>query len=356
MTLVYLGISLPNQNEHPLKNKLREFSPEELLSVKLSHDEYPLLLDTLKQLPYVKEVTLLTTCNRFELILFLSEINDKNIAELQMAVQSINKSEIDLDVLYDNEAKLQVIRTYCGLNSGLVGEDEICMQFDISFKQTFHMGYLGRQGLELLEEAKALRQRIDANHGIERVSYCKVAIEMALRKFARKTYNNIIVMGSGSTAHQSCLSLVELGFKPENITLLHRISSSSNQIAVIKASPELDGMKYTRTKYGYHTDRVKAIVADADLIVFGIDSRLPSIHFTKHYKTSIIDFSSKPSCSFDEDASLHYYASSSELDGCVRAYSSSRANEVGFLHKLRSAEETILSHAIKSTKLKSLIS
>lgn len=341
MNLVYLGISLPNQIKNPLTTRLREFNSDDLLSVKLSHDEYPLLLDALKQLPYVKEVTLITTCNRFELVLYLSEVNQNNIDELQQVVQSINKSQIDLDVLYDDEAKLQILRTYCGLNSGLVGEDEICMQFEISFKQTYHMGYLGRQGLELLEEAKALRQRIDAKLGLERVSYCEVAINMALNKFNKQEYSNVIVMGSGSTAHQSCLSLINLGFKAENITLLHRISSSSNQVAIIKASPELEAMKYIRTKYGYHTDRVKAIVADADLIVFGIDSRLPSLHFTKHYKTSIIDFSSKPSCSFDEDANLHSYASSSELDNFVRSYSASRIDDQSFANQLKLAENLV---------------
>ncbi len=355
MTLVYLGISLPNQIKNPLKTKLREISSsEDLLAVKLSHDEYPLLLDALKQLPYVEELTLITTCNRFELVLYLSEVNSKNIAELQKTVQSINKSKVDLDVLYDDEAKLQILRTYCGLNSGLVGEDEICMQLDISFKQTFHMGYLGRQGLELLEEAKALRQRIDTKVGLERVSYCEVAINTALNKFAKKEYRNIIVMGSGSTAHQSCLSLVNLGFQAKNITLLHRISSSSNQVTVIKASKELEALKFVRAKYGYHTDRVKAIVADADLIVFGIDSRLPSLHFTKHYKTSIIDFSSKPSCSFDDDANRYHYVSSSELDAFVRSYSASRANENNFLTKLKLAEEIILDHTMKALRMTSL--
>ncbi len=341
MTLVYLGISLPNQIEHPLRAQLRKFDLEDLLSVKLSHDEYPLLLDTLKQSPYVDEVTLLTTCNRFELIFFLNKVNDTIIAELQAAVQSINKSQIDLDVLYDKDARFQILRTYCGLNSGLVGEDEICMQFDISFKQTFHMGYLGREGMELLEEAKALRKRIDATLNRERVSYCEVAIREALGHFTIKDYQNIIVMGSGSTAHQSCLSLINMGFKPENITLLHRISSSSTQVAVIKASVELEGMNYVRTKYGYHTDRVKALVANADLIVLGIDSRLPSLHFTKHFKTGIIDFSSKPSCSFDDDVDLTNYASSESLDAYVRAYSLSRNNNPEFVAQLAHAETMI---------------
>lgn len=342
MHLVYLGISLPNQNQHPLQHKLQEFGSDELMSVKLSHDEYPLLLDALKQLDYVEEVTLLTTCNRFELILFLRENKLQYIKELQKVIQSINKSDIDLDVLYGDEAKLQILRTYCGLNSGLVGEDEICMQFEISFRQTHHMGYLGSNGLLLLDEAKSLRRLIDTEVELERASYCGIAIDSALRKFGVRDYKNIIVMGSGSTAHQACLSLVKFGFASENITLLHRISSSSGQITAIKSSTELSSMKYSRAKYGYHTDRVKALVADADLIVFGIDSRLPSLHFTKHYKTAIVDFSSKPSCSFDEDASRERYTSSSELDAFVRAYSASRMNDQQFSSKLRLAEELIM--------------
>lgn len=343
MVLLYLGVSLPNQIKNPLSHILSDYSSSDLTSCKLSHDEYPLLLDSLKSFDFVKEVTLITTCNRFELILFLEQGFDSDfyINKLRAAIALTTKSKLELDCLKNEEARLQFFRTYCGLNSGLVTEDEICMQIEISFKQCFHMNYLGKQGIQLLENAQKLRSIINKDIYQQRISYCQVAIEQALKSFDMQDLDHIVIAGSGSTAHQSCLSLTNLKFDPNKFTLAHRISSSSGQIATIKASPELEGMSYLRCKDGYHSQRMKDLVHTASLLVLGIDSRLPCLHFSKHNKTPVIDFSSKPSISFDENANLKNYISSSQLDKYVRDYSCTKLQENGFMSKIKLAEELI---------------
>ncbi|MBT6843227.1 MAG: hypothetical protein HOA17_05450 [Candidatus Melainabacteria bacterium] len=343
MALAYLGISLSNQIKNPLRDQLGEYSNQELLQSKLSHDEYSLLLDGLKIFDFVQELALITTCNRFELLVFIEDGQDShdNINKLREAISSVNKSETHLDYLKDDDAKLQFLRTYAGLNSGLIGEDEICMQIEIAFKQCFHMEYLGKQGIQLLHDAQSLRSTINEYIYQERVSYCTVAIESALKHFGTNHFSNIIIAGSGSTAHQSSLSLVKLKQDPNNFTLAHRISSSSSQISNIKASTVLEGMSYLRCKHGYHSQKMKDLVQDADLVILGIDSRLPSIHFTKHNKTPVIDFSSKPSLSFDDDASQINYLSSPQLDQYVRYYSERRMNQIGFMAKIELAEALI---------------
>lgn len=349
MGLVYLGISLANSLQHPLAARLSFADSETLSQVKLSHDEYPLLLDTLKAFPFVEEVTLVTTCNRFEIVSFLKNGYDKEpyISQLQEAIRSINKSKINLNVLYGNDAKLQILRTFCGFNSGLVGEDEICMQFEISFKQTFHMSYLGKQGMSLLHEAIVLRKILDKAVFNDKVSYCEIGLKESIKRFPNNDFKNIIVAGSGSTANQACLALIRLGYQAENITLLHRISSNSGQITAIKASSELQNINYIRCKDGYHANKAKEAFANADLIVFGIDSRLPSLHLSKHYKQAIIDFSFKPSCSFDTNADQSRYISSAQLDSFVREFSDIRIANPSFKFKLERAEE-ILSARIES--------
>ena len=76
MTLVYMGLSLPNRVNNPLMDKVAFCNNPVLNSVKVSHDEYARLLDAIKNIYYVNELTLISTCNRFELILFLSLISD----------------------------------------------------------------------------------------------------------------------------------------------------------------------------------------------------------------------------------------------------------------------------------------
>ena len=341
MVLAYLGLSLPNQISNPLAYKLRDYNDEDLMGCKLSHDEYPLLLDKLKSFDFVEELVLVTTCNRFEIIMFLNDTSNFTIETLRQATAEVTKSNIELNLLLGEEAHLQFLRTYCGLNSGLIAEDEICMQIEIAFKQCFHMGYLGKQGMQLFTEAQKLRSVIDEHIYQERISYCQVAIETALERLEQKEFKNIVIAGSGSTAHQSCLSLVKLGFNPESFTLAHRISSSSTQVAVIKASSELEGMSYLRCKHGYHSQKMKDLVQDCDLLVLGIDSRLPSLQFSKHNLKPVIDFSSKPSISFDDDASRENYFCSTKLDHFVRDYSEQRLKKHGFLVRIELAEAYI---------------
>ncbi len=296
VSLLYLGVSLPNNHYNPLASKLKFIDAQELNQVKISHDEYAFLLDSLKSLPYVKELTLISTCNRFELILFTENIGPQEIEEINRNIKAINKSEIKLEPLFDQDAKYHILRTFCGLNSGLIGESEIFHQIEISFKQCFHMGYLGKEGMQLFYEAAELRKQIDNNFFTKPVSYCDVALKSALGKFANASFNQVVVLGSGNTAHKACLALVKHGIK--NILLIHRISSSSNQIAAIKASVRLASMKYQRAKYGYHSPKVKDLVMSADLLISTIDTRIPVLDFTKGYKVKIIDFNSKPSCTF----------------------------------------------------------
>lgn len=348
MTLVYIGTSLKNDHPNPLDEKLSFCTNEELLKAKISHDEFANLLDQLKAHDEVSEVSLVSTCNRFEIYAFLNQKSPKVIKKIKETINSINKSNIELAELHEEEARLQFIRTYCGLNSGLIGEGEISMQIDIAFRQSLTMGYLGTKGNTLLEEAISLRKVFDNFVYKDKISYCNIALKRILDETS--SIENILVLGSGSTARQACVALKNLGFSPNKITVAHRISSSSGQVATIKEMEGLEGIKFTRTKHGYHTDKAQNLVYNSDLVIFGIDSKLPVINITENSKLKLIDFNSKPSCTFSIGAKLDNYFSAQRLDDEVRAYSKERMLDRTFVTALKHAEE-ILQEQLKTTNL-----
>lgn len=343
MSIVYLGISLKNQQEHPLADEIKFCSNQELRSLKISHDEYPYFLDAIKSLGFIEELALISTCNRFEIIMFLKEntMTSANIEKIQLTVKSITKSNIDLGLLDNQKAEYQFLRTFCGLNSGLIGESEISQQIEISFRQAIIMGYMSKKGLELLEKAIKLKSIISNLVLKEKISYCQIALKSALKTLNHQVFSKVIVLGSGSTSLESCRALVDFGVAPQNIHLIHRISSSSGQISRFKSTLELNHMNYLRAKYGYHMDKVKAFVADSDLLIFGIDSRNSIMSFSQNSKISIIDFNSKPSCSFEFDQAPNNYISSDMLDSYVRNYTEKRLLDKSFCNSIKMIDEIV---------------
>lgn len=342
---MYIGTSLKNDHPNPLDSRLSFCTNEELLKAKISHDEFANLLDQIKSHDAVDEVSLVSTCNRFEIYAFLNNLCSSSIQEIKNIINSINNANIELAELKQEEARLQFLRTYCGLNSGLIGEDEISMQIDISFRQSLTMGYLGSKGESLLEEAISLRKVFDNFVYKDKISYCNIALKRILDETS--SIENILVLGSGSTARQACVALKNLGFSPNKITVAHRISSSSGQVATIKEMEGLEGIKFTRTKHGYHTDKAQNLVYNSDLVVFGIDSKLPVINITENSKLKLIDFNSKPSCTFSLGAKLDNYFSAQRLDEEVRTYSKERMQDKNFVSALKHAEE-ILQEQLKT--------
>lgn len=363
MALVYLGISLPNSLKNPLQGLMKFCTAEELRKTKISHDQYCAFLTEIKKLEFIDEIALVSTCNRFELLVLLdNELNrEAKIAELTKTVKEQTKSEADFNCLINDDAKMQVLRTYAGLNSGLIAEDEICTQINAGFRQSAQMGFAGQKFLSLLDEAIELREIVDKNiYQDYKVSYCDVALKKCLDKFNilprdLTEQQKIVVLGSGSTAKKSCISLLKLGAQKESITVVHRISKSSVQIENIKAVPELRDINFVRSKDGYRADKVKDILADADLVVFGIDTSSPVVEFAESYAAKIVDFNSNASCSFEAGFDFRNYVSNIEADSFVRYYASEQAEKPEFVNKIKLAETLIQGYISSEDKAMDLL-
>lgn len=357
MQLVYLGISLPNYLRNPLKENIHFCTAEELSYVKISHDEYANFLEAIKSLSYVEEVALVSTCNRFKILLHIDESGnlDSKLDEVRYLVSKLTNSQIRFNCLLGDDAKLQAYRTYCGLNSGLVGEDEICSQINTSLRQAAAMGFAGELTLKLLDDCLKLRGIIDKKvYQDYKVSYCDVAIKKSFEKFNYhysdvQNLKKIIVLGSGSTTKKSCLALMKFGIKPGSITVIHRSSSSSVPIENLRSLPELEGINFVRSKDGYHHNKTINAVKDADLIVFGIDTKRPVLEFSKNEEAKIIDFNSNPSCTFEPGFNYKNYVSNLEADSFVRSFAGAQVENPEFSERLKVAENILKAEVMAST-------
>ncbi len=357
MVLVYYGTSLPNKIPNPLAPKLRFCDPSELARVKLSHDEYESFLNAIKDLSFVKEVMLISTCNRFEVVVEVkdSEASEAVYLELAEKIAYETNSGFLLAHLVGNEARLQLLRTYCGLNSGLVGEDEICIQFDTAFRQGLAMGYLAESGANFLAEAQSLRKRFNTDVYEEVPSYCDIALRESFKQLELKpaALSKVVIFGSGNTAFKSALSLVDSGVHPENIYVVHRVSCSSTQIESMRENPKLSSVQLIRAKDGYHLPKIRALLNGAELLVFGVDTKHPILELpydcpiTKTFKgqdLKVIDFNSKSSVIMQPGYKRKNYIDNMELDAFVRNYASSRLNDAEFAERINIAEGLLCEH------------
>ncbi len=365
MVLLYYGTSLPNQIANPLADKIRFCDPSELARVKISHDEYECFLNALKELVYVREVMLISTCNRFEVILdvhpdYASESTYLEIAE-KIAYET--NSGFLLAHLSGDEARLQILRTYCGLNSGLVGEDEICIQFNTAFGQGLSMGYLADQGAALLKEAQQFRERLNQEVYGSPPSYCDIALRESFKQMDLEaaSLSKVIIFGSGNTAFKSAISLVEQGLHPENIFIIHRVSCSSVQIQSL--TEKLEGVQLVRSKDSYNTAKVRTIIDGADLLIFGLDTKHPVLELpydcplTRRLKGQdlrVIDFNSKSSVVMQPGYRRVNYIDNMELDAFVRAYAQRQMQSPAFMERLVYAE-SLLQRSIFSDSVLTLV-
>lgn len=357
MVLAYYGTSLPNEIPNPLAGKIRFCDPSELARVKISHDEYETFLNAIKELSYIREVMLISTCNRFEVIVDIDDAVASEAIYLEVAekIAYETNSGFLLAHLVGAEARLQLLRTYCGLNSGLVGEDEICIQFDTAFGQGLGMGYLGRMGAQLLSEAQQLRNRFNTEVYGEHPSYCDIALRVSfnLLKVASHKLSKVVVFGSGNTAYKSALSLVEQGVHPENVFIVHRVSCSSVQMETLRQDPKLGSVQLVRAKDGYHIPKIRALINGADLLVFGLDSKHPVLELPydcplsrthKGHELKVIDFNSKSSIVMQPGYKRQNYIDNIELDSFVRAYAQQQLKNPNFLLRVAKGEELLREH------------
>ncbi len=207
----------------------------ELLALGISHKTAPLelrervaltegratgLVSELASAPEIQEAAAISTCNRTEIYLAVSDpVGAESLALGVLAREAGTPPTELVGRLYSlrgAEAALQLFRVTAGLDSMIIGEAEVQGQVKRAYELALVEGATGPLLNRLFRGALAAGKRARTETGItERgVSVPSVAVELARRALGDLSSRLVVVVGAGETAELTARALAARGVEP----------------------------------------------------------------------------------------------------------------------------------------------
>ena len=211
MGFFILGI---NHKNCPVEfREMLHFPPESLNGALLRVREYP----------EIQEAVILSTCNRVE---FYGYSEKPGIPEALLLdwIESVKEIDTSLFSSYlyrfeGREAMRHLFRVACGLDSLVIGENEVLGQLREAFRAANNAGsvktFLYRLMEKALKTGKDVRTKTKINEGA--VSISSVAVELAEKIFKHLSGKKIMVLGTGEMGSLTLKSLKDAGGEALNI-------------------------------------------------------------------------------------------------------------------------------------------
>lgn len=197
-----------NHKECPIEVRERlHFTPSQLVAA----------LEAAKERTAFEELVILSTCNRVEFYLtspvdMLPESHVLALVEKTHGIASANFGRY-LYCYQDEQVFRHLFRVAAGLDSLVVGENEILGQLRYAFRQASAVGTVHSLLYRLMEKAlkvgKDVRSQTRINQGA--VSIPSVAVELAEKIFGHLIDQNVMVMGTGEMAELTLKALKGAG-------------------------------------------------------------------------------------------------------------------------------------------------
>lgn len=172
--------------------------------VACSREEIGYLLPALKTTKGIKELVILSTCNRVEV--YSRTDGYDSMRQLVNDLLSIKRVSMDLwkysFLLKGREALLHIFSVASSLDSMVVGETQITSQFKEAFRIAKEVGTTGKVFNRLYEKALRTAKRIRTETGISKnaVSISYVAVELARKIFGDLKKAKVLLVGAGEMA------------------------------------------------------------------------------------------------------------------------------------------------------------
>ena len=255
MTLLAIGL---NHQTAPVE--LRE-------RVAFADHSLPAALAALRGLETVREVVLLSTCNRTELYAVAED--DGRALDTWLASHPGDARHEDLGAyLYRHEgaeAVRHLFRVATGLDSLVLGEPQILGQVKQAWAAARSAGSLGGQLDRLFQQAfvAAKRARTDTRIGVNPVSVASTAVRLAEASFSRLEDAVVLLVGAGET-----------------IELVARHLSQSKVKRLLVANRTLAHAQDLASRHGgvaLPLEELQRHLAEADIVFSATASREPVI-------------------------------------------------------------------------------
>jgi glutamyl-tRNA reductase len=256
----------------------------ELLALGISHNTAPValrerlalteragaqFLQELVALDEIEEAVAISTCNRTEVYLVVS---DPVRAEAELLGRLAGRAEIRptelAGVVYSPrncDAARQLYRVTAGLDSMIVGEAEVQGQVKRAYEAALAAGTTGPLTNRLFAAALQAGKRARSETGIgrERVSVSTVAVDLARDVVGDLTARSVIIIGAGETAELTAQALANQGVR-----------------TVFVANRHADRARSLAERFGGEVgslDSLPARLQDADIVVASTASPHPIV-------------------------------------------------------------------------------
>ena len=221
--------------------------------------------DYMSEMDFVSEYVIVRTCNRFE-VYTATQDNRSVITHLGNLIRSIVPSSNISYLLEDKDSIKHLFRVVCGLDSLIVGEDQIQHQVRECYFKAKEEGHVGMMLDRLFEKAiivgKRVRSETELNKGA--VSVGSASVELAESKIGDLNGKAITILGAGDMASVIAKNLI--GKNIGTVFVSNRTYSRALELA-----NELGGNAVSM-------DRMQDAVADSDLVLVATGAPHTVVH------------------------------------------------------------------------------
>ena len=179
-----------------------------------SQEEARTAISVLGKASSIKEVVLLSTCNRVE-ILMVSEDNAVSVASVKTILSELKATPVSkfknvFYTLYGEEAVRHIFRVASSLDSMIVGEPQILGQVKEAYKIASQMKTSGVILNRLLHRCFSVAKRVRTETGIgdHAVSISYAAIELGRKIFGTLEDKRVLLIGAGEMAELAIEHLI----------------------------------------------------------------------------------------------------------------------------------------------------
>ena len=207
----------------------------------------------------------ISTCNRTELYLFGAKNISKEI--LPEVLNALNIKDISNESFYflsGHDALVHMCKVASGIDSQVLGEQEIFGQFKIAYKKAKDINIVGKNLSYLSEKAIQIskKARSETNIGLNSLSVSGLALKLVRNIFENPREQNVLVVGAGSLAQNVIENLYKKGInKIKSVNRTIRKTKLHNSYEIVSAS----------------LDALHDQLENADIVIASSSTELPLI-------------------------------------------------------------------------------
>ena len=214
------------------------------------------LFSTLKEKIDIKEYIEINTCNRYEYFLYTDDYADEDL-------DCDNEYVI---IQYNDDAVLHLFRMSSGLESMIIGEDQILGQIKDSKKKSEKEGHCGKTLDTIFTKAihvgKVVRNKTKINQGS--ISIGSAAVDLAEEHLGDLQDKHVLVIGAGKMGTLVANALAEKNLKAIFV-------ANRTYYKAVKLAEELDGEAIL-------FDNLEEKLLNADLVISSTGSPHPIVN------------------------------------------------------------------------------